>query len=514
MFDFRVGSCLMAPSIIVNHRIGRPARPYTGVPFQPTTRKHNMSEASLCFHTAVELAGMIRDKKVSAREVMEAHLAQIDRVNPKVNAIVTMDAEQALAQAGNADEALAKGEPCGILHGLPMGVKDLRPTKGMLTTYGSPIYKDHVPDTDAIIVEREKAAGAIIVGKTNTPEFGAGAQTFNEVFGATRNPYDLDKTCGGSSGGSAVALACGMLPLADGSDTGGSLRNPAAFCNIVGFRTSPGRVPAWPSGMGWWPISVQGPMARTVEDTALFLSAIAGPDARAPISIEEPGSRFLEPLERDFKEVSIAWSRNLGFLPVEPEITEVCDSRRDVFESLGCVVDDGEPDMRDANEIFQVLRAWRFGQEHAERLKNHRDKLKDTVIWNTEKGLALDGPTVARAEAGRTALYHRVREFMEKHEYLVLPVNPVAPFPADQPYITEIDGTKMESYIDWMIFCYAITITGLPAISVPCGFTQAGLPVGLQIVGRHNHDFEVLQLAHAFEQATRVGENRPALALG
>lgn len=464
---------------------------------------------------------MIREKEVSAREVMAAHLAQIERVNPQVNAIVTMDEGEALlAQAEAADQALATGQAIGQaigksigpLHGLPLGVKDLVLTRGMRTTFGSRIYADLVPEYDGLIVERERAAGAIILGKTNTPEFGAGAQTFNEVFGVTRNPYDLGKTCGGSSGGSAVALACGLLPLADGSDTGGSLRNPAAFCNVVGFRTSPGRVPVWPASLGWWGISVLGPMARTVGDAALFLAAIAGPDARSPISIEEPGSKFLAPLERDMKGVRVAWSRDLGFLPVEPEISQVCDSARGVFESLGCVVEDGEPDLRDANEIFQVLRAWRFGLEHGERLKNHRDQLKDTIIWNTEKGLALDGPTVARAEADRTALYHRVREFMEDHEFLVLPVSVVAPFPHDQPYITEINGTKMESYIDWMMSCYAITITGLPAISVPCGFTAAGLPVGLQIVGRHNHDFEVLQLAHAFEQATGVGQTRPAVA--
>ncbi|MCZ6558601.1 MAG: amidase [SAR324 cluster bacterium] len=473
-----------------------------------------MSDASLCFQSAVELTRMIRGKEVSAREVMEAHLARIEKVNPKVNAIVTMDAEGALEGADAADTALANGESLGILHGLPMGVKDLRPTKGMRTTYGSPLYADHVPGADAIIVERERATGAIIVGKTNTPEFGAGSQTFNTVFGATRNPYDLGMTCGGSSGGSAVALACNMLPLADGSDSGGSLRNPAAFCNVVGFRTSPGRVPVWPGNLGWWTISVLGPMARNVSDAALFLAAIAGPDARAPISIEEPGERFLEPLQREFKGVRVAFSRDLGILPVEPEVAEVCESGRKVLEALGCVVDDGHPDMHDADEIFQVLRAWQFSLEHGERLAKHRDQLKDTIIWNTETGLALNGPTVAKAEAARTAFYHRVREFLEDYEYLVLPVNPVAPFPVDQPYVTEINGQKMETYIDWMRFCYAITITGLPAISVPCGFTPQGLPVGLQIVGRHNRDFEVLQLAKAFEEATGHGSNRPDLAEG
>ena len=249
-----------------------------------------MSE--LCFLTATELAGRIRGGDLSCREVMEAHLAQIEAVNPTVNAIVELLPEQAMAQAAAADDALAGGADPGPLHGLPIAHKDLVETRGIRTTYGSPIYRDHVPDVDALIVERLRGAGAITIGKTNTPEFGAGSQTFNEVFGATRNPYDPTKTCGGSSGGAAVALACGMLPIADGSDTGGSLRNPAAFCNVVGFRTSPGRVPAWPNEVGWFPISVQGPMARTVADTALLLSAMAGPDPRSPIAIGEPGETF------------------------------------------------------------------------------------------------------------------------------------------------------------------------------------------------------------------------------
>ena len=352
-----------------------------------------------------------------------------------------------------------------------------------------------------------------MIGKTNTPEFGAGSQTFNEVFGATLNPYDLTKTCGGSSGGAAVSLACGMLPIADGSDTGGSLRNPANYCNVVGFRTSPGRVPVWPSEVGWFPISVQGPMARTVQDAALMLSAIAGPDDRSPISITQPGTRFLEPLARDFKGTRIAWSRDLGGLPVDPRVTTALDSQRNVFQDLGCTVEDAEPDFRDADECFQVWRAWRFAQQHAKHVKQHRDSLKETIIWNVEEGMKLTGPQIGRAEALRTALYHRVREFLEEYEYLILPVNQVPPFDVSQPYVTEINGTAMESYIDWMKSCYYITVTGLPAISVPCGFTPEGLPVGVQIVGRHQHDFEVLQLANAFEKATEFWKQRPAIAL-
>ena len=260
-----------------------------------------MSSPEICFLTATELTHRIRAKDISAREVMEAHLAQIDRVNPKVNAIVTLLPEQAMNQARAADNALNRGSEVGPLHGLPVAHKDLVNTKGIRTTFGSPIFQNFVPDQDALIVERLKQAGAITIGKTNTPEFGAGSQTYNEVFGETLNPYDNTKTCGGSSGGAAVALACGMVPIADGSDMGGSLRNPANFCNVVGFRTSPGRVPVWPALLGWFPISVQGPMARTVQDTALMLSAIAGPDPRSPIAVSEPGYLFSQSLERDFK---------------------------------------------------------------------------------------------------------------------------------------------------------------------------------------------------------------------
>jgi amidase len=465
----------------------------------------------MCFLTATELARRIRVKDLSAREVMEAHLAQIDRVNPKVNAIVTLLPELAMAQAKQADEALARGEETGPLHGLPIAHKDMVPTKGIRTTYGSRVFKDYVPDHDGLIVERLKNAGAITIGKTNTPEFGAGSQTFNEVFGATLNPYDTTKTCGGSSGGAAVALACGMLPIADGSDTGGSLRNPANFCNVVGFRTAPGRVPVWPTPLGWWGISVQGPMARTVQDTALMLSAIAGPDPRSPIAIAEPGNLFARPLGRDFKGARIAWSRDLGGIPVDTRITAVLDSQRSVFEALGCVIDDVTPDFSDAEEIFQVWRAWRMELVYGDHVRNRRELVKDTVIWNVEAGMKLTGPRLGQAEHKRTELYHRLRQFMEIYEFLVLPVSQVPPFDVTQPYITEINGIKMQTYIDWMKSCYYITVTGLPAISVPSGFTPEGLPVGLQIVGRHQDDFGVLQLAHAFEQATGHWKDRPSV---
>jgi amidase len=470
-----------------------------------------MSNPEICFLTATELVRRIRAKELSTREVMEAHLAQIERINPKVNAIVTLLPEKAIHQAIATDEGLAQGREVGPLHGLPVAHKDLVSTRGIRTTSGSLLFKDFIPDEDALIVERLKKAGVITIGKTNTPEFGAGSQTYNEVFGETLNPYDLSKTCGGSSGGAAVALACGMISIADGSDMGGSLRNPASFCNVVGFRPSPGRVPTWPDLVGWFPLTVEGPMARTVEDTALMLSVISGPDPRSPIAITEPGSLFARPLERDFKGVRVAWSRDLGGLPVDPRVTAVIEGQRHAFESLGCLVEDCEPDLTGADEIFKVWRAWRFELAFGELLQTHRDKLKDTVIWNIQEGMRLTGPQIGAAERRRTELYHRVRKFMETYEFLILPVSQMPPFDVNERWLTEINGVKMDTYIDWMKSCYYITVTGLPAISVPCGFTPEGLPVGVQIVGRHQDDLGVLQLAHAFEQATHFWKQRPAV---
>jgi amidase len=467
--------------------------------------------AELCFLTAIELTQRIRARSISCVEVMEAHLRQIERVNPQVNAIVTLAPEQALAQARAADAALRRSDAVGPLHGLPVAHKDLVQTKGMRTTSGSPIYADFVPDVDDLIVTRIRKAGAILIGKTNTPEFGAGSQTFNPVFGATRNPYDCTKTCGGSSGGAAVALACGMLPIADGSDTGGSLRNPASFCNVVGFRPSPGRVPHCSDRAAWQTLSVLGPMARTVADAALLLSAMAGPHPCSPIALQKPGAHFRQPLDRDFHGVRVAWSRTSGGLPVDPEVTAVLEQARPALETIGCIVEEVEPDFTGADEAFRVWRAWGYEQKLGELADTHRDRLKETILWEIERGRALTGPQIGRAERLRTALYHRMRRFMQTYEFLALPVVQVPPFPIEQPYVTEINGVPMETYIDWMRSCYYVSITGFPAISVPAGFTRDGLPVGLQLVGRHHNDFGVLQLAHAFEQATGHWRRRPPI---
>jgi amidase len=475
-----------------------------------------MNTRNYCFTDAAGLARLVRTRKMSATELMRAFIAQIERVNPKVNAIVTFLPDEALQEAKRLDRALARPRTArpGALAGLPIAYKDMIATRGIRTTYGSPIYRDHVPSADHVIVERLKAAGCITLGKTNTPEFAAGSQTFNKLFGATLNPYDTAKTCGGSSGGAAVAVACGMLPFADGSDLGASLRNPASFCNVVGFRPTPHRVPYYPADDAWQSLSVIGPLARTVRDAAQLLAAMAGPDARSPGSIAEPGSIFAKPLAREFRKTRVAWSRSLGGLPVDARVSAVLEAQRKTFSDLGCVVEEAEPDLAGADEAFHVLRAIGFVQKYGELVKTHRADMKDTVVWNIEEGLKLSGPRVARAMQLRSQVYQRMREFMTRYEFLLLPVSQVPPFPVTQPYVTEINGVKLDNYLDWMKTCYEITMTSHPAISVPAGFTndEPALPVGLQIVGRYRDDFGVLQLAHAFEQATGIYRRRPPLA--
>ena len=475
----------------------------------------------LAFLPARRLARLLRTRAVSAVEVVRAFIAQTEKVNPRVNAIVTFLPEAALAAARRIDARRRRGGELPILAGLPIAYKDMIATRGIRTTYGSPIYADNVPAEDHVLVERLTAAGTITIGKTNTPEFAAGSQTFNPVFGTTRNPWDLSRTCGGSSGGAAVAVACGMLPFADGSDLGGSLRNPGNFNNVVGFRPTPGRVPVYPATDAWATLSVLGPIARSVDDAAFLFSAMAGPDPRAPISIAEPGSRFAKPLARDFRKVRIAWWSSAGGrlagdedIPVDARVTAVLERARRVFESLGCIVEEAHPDLRGADEVFRVLRALGFVQRCGPLLEKHRSRMKDTVVWNVEEGMKLDGPRIARAMSLRSELYRRMREFMERYEFLCLPVNQVPPFPASEPYVTEINGVKLATYIDWMKTAYYVTVTSHPAISVPAGFTDDDppLPVGLQIVGRHREDFAVLQAAHAFERETRFGARRPPVA--
>ena len=463
--------------------------------------------------SATDLRKLISTRETSAREVLEAHLQQIERVNGTVNAIVTLDAERATQWSLEADEHQAAGGDLGVLHGLPIVHKDLFSTAGMRTTFGSPIYKNHVPDADELIIQRLRAAGAISIGKSNTPEFGAGSQTFNEVFGATRNPYDLEKTCGGSSGGAAVALATRMVPIADGSDMGGSLRNPASFCNVVGFRPSTGRVPTWPSDNAWFSFGVQGPMARTVQDVSLMLAATAGPDRRVPLSIMESGEQFLEPLDIDLRGKRVAFAPTLGGLPVCHEVRNVIENQRQVFTELGCEVVDACLDFERADEVFKILRAFRFAMKFGGLVDEHRALMKETVLWNIAEGQKLSGEDIANAQRWRTELFNKAVDFFDQFDFLVGPVSQVAAFNVEEEFVSEIEGTQFATYIDWMQSCYFVTATGMPAISVPAGFTTNGLPVGIQIIGGYRRDLEVLKIANAFELATNVSAEAPEMAL-
>ncbi len=470
----------------------------------------------LCANDALTLAGLLRRREASAREVATAHIDRIEALDGPVNAVVTRCFDRALARAAEADDALARGEVPGLLHGLPVAHKDLAETAGVRTTYGSPLFSGHVPDFDALVVERMSAAGAISLGKTNTPEFGAGSHTVNPVFGATRNPYDLSRSAGGSSGGAAAALAARMICLADGSDLGGSLRNPASFCNVVGLRPSPGRVPRWPPGDVADTFSVDGPMARTVADVALLLAVLSGPDPRVPFSLDTPAPVLAEPaqvvdlLARDMRGVRVAWSADLG-LPVDPAVRSALAPARQVLVDLGCEVTDAAPDLSGADETFRAWRAFRFATAYAPLLREHRDQLGPNVAWNIERGLELTTGELSSATALRAALAERVGEFFATAEVLACPVSQVPPFDVTSDWVHEIDGVPQRTYLDWMASSYLISATGLPAISVPAGFTPDGLPVGLQLVGRWRADWPLLGVAHAFEAATGHANRAPAL---
>ncbi|HXU91638.1 MAG TPA: amidase family protein [Methylomirabilota bacterium] len=472
-----------------------------------------MNAEELCFTPAAKLVSLFARGTLTPLDVMQAVLDRIERVNPMVNAYCTVAAEQALDAAKKATRGRRQRGGLGPLHGVPVSIKDLTPTKGIRTTWGSRIYEHHVPTEDALVVERLKAAGAIVVGKTNTPEFGAGANTFNDVFGVTRNPWNLALTCGGSTGGGAVALATGMGPLAQGSDLGGSLRLPASFCGVVGFRTSPGCVPVHPTVLAWDPWSVQGPMARTVGDVALMLSAIAGPDARAPISYPIDTRALLAAVRRpSLKGVRVAWGGDLGVTPVDAEVDAISRAGAEVFRRLGARLDAAHPDYSGLEEIVQTSRGASMVARHADKLPKWREQMQENLVKNVEQGLRLTPSDIGRAERLRTEVWHRVREFQERYDLILTPTAPVPPFPLElRSGPAEINGTPMRNYIQWALTTYAFTVVGVPAMSVPCGFTRSGLPVGLQIAGRWRDEVGVLRAAAAFEAAQPWADRRPAI---
>ena len=464
------------------------------------------------YSTAREMVAAVAAKEISARELLDLHLARIADTNPDVNAVVSLDEERARAGAAEADERLARGEPVGPLHGLPHAFKDTHEVAGWRTTFGSPLRENYVPKRDDLVAERIRGAGVVTIGKTNVPEWAAGSHTFNPIFGTTRNPYDLTRSAGGSSGGAAAALASGMVPLADGSDMGGSLRNPASFNNVVGLRPSPGRVPSWPTTNAWELTSVGGPMARNVEDLALLLSVLAGPSRRAPLSLETPGSVFAPPVHGDLTGVRVALSVDLGgAFQVDHAVADVVRAQAAVFEAHGAGVEDAHPVLHSADAAFRTLRAWVFQYRFRTLLEKRPDGFKPSLRDNIQLGADLTGGDVAKAYQQLTSIQDRMRAFFEIYDVLALPVNQVPPFSADEEYPATINGEPQATYLDWMRSAYLITVTGCPAISVPAGFTPEGWPVGIQLVGPARGERRLLEVARAFEQATRVGDRRPTI---
>jgi amidase len=452
--------------------------------------------------TARAQAAAVRDGEVSARELLELHLARIAERNPELNAIVSLDEDRARAAAAAADEAYVNGAFVGPLHGLPFAVKDTHALRGWRTTYGSPIHADSVADHDDLLVERIREAGAVFVGKTNVPEFAAGSHTFNPVFGVTRNPVDPSRSAGGSSGGAACALRSGMVPLADGSDMGGSLRNPASFCGVVGMRPSLGRVPEWPLYNQWETTSVGGPMARNVGDLALLLSVIAGPDPRAPQALGDPGIAFAPPLEpAPLAGLRVACTVDLGgALVVDHDVADVVRATAARLSDAGAAVSEAHPDLTLADDTFRTLRAWHFQAKLGPLLAQHPTSFKPSLEANIRAGESLTGADVARAYAQRTSLSETMRLFFEQYDVLLLPTSQVPPFPVEQEFPETINGQEMPDYLAWMRSAYFITVTGCPAMSLPAGTTADGLPVGVQLVARHGSDRRLLEVAAAVEE--------------
>jgi amidase len=465
--------------------------------------------ADLTELSAVAQRDLVRRREVSARELLAAHVERIEAVNHAVNAVVAFDPAPAAERAAAIDAAIAREEDVGALAGLVTAHKDLTETAAFPTTYGSPVFAGFRPPSDSLLVARMAAAGALAVGKTNTPEFGAGSHTFNPVHGVTRNPYDLARSAGGSSGGAAAALACGMVATADGSDMGGSLRNPAAWNNVVGFRPSPRVVPSVIGANPWLPLAVAGPMGRTVADVALLLSVIGRPDERDPLARAIDLPAHLDPPPGRLR---VAWSSDLGGLPVEPEQRTRLAAVRDVVADLGWELAEDEPDLDGADDCFATLRAWQFATGSTGQLGARASEVKSVIQEEMVRGRALSPQQITDALTHLGVLWRRSVRFFDRYDLLLAPVTQLGPFPAEEEYPRHIDGHHLGWYTDWMRACSRVTVLGAPALSLPAGFDDAGRPVGIQLVGRPGADVEVLRAATAMEAATGHGHRRPDLA--
>jgi amidase len=455
---------------------------------------------------------MIRDEKITPVEVADSFLDRIGKINPLINAYCTVAADSALEAAKHKGKELSGGKPPGPLCGLPVAIKDVTLTKGIRTTFGSTLYKDYVPDIDSLTVERLKEAGAIIIGKTNTPEFAAGGATYNDLFGPTSTPWNTKYNSGGSSGGSAAAVAAGLCALAGGNDLGGSLRIPASFCGIVGLRPSPGRVPGYPNDLNWDTMSLEGPMARSVADLALMLDVLSGPDKRSPVALLPKESSFFESVKnREKRTIKVAWSDNLNLTPVDEEVLAIARASINILRDLGWTVVEETPDFSGLQKTAAVLRGVRYGALYQDKLDNPEfiEKVNPNIINNTRQGLALSAAEIAGAERHRSQLWQHMLEFYSRYDLIITPTVPVKPFLANTAYPTEINGKPMESYIDWIMLTYAFSVTGLPAISLPCGWTHDGFPVGLQIAGKPAGERELLIAAACYEEANPWLHKRP-----
>ncbi|KGJ77464.1 amidase [Cryobacterium roopkundense] len=462
--------------------------------------------------SASDVSRLIRARELSAREALEAHMDQIDRVNPRINAIVTLDRAGAARQAEAADALTRSGAVLPPLHGVPMTHKDTHSTAGLRTTFGSPLFADNVPDHDDLIVARFKAAGVVTTGKSNVPEFAAGSHTFNEVFGTTTNPYDPRLSAGGSSGGVAAALAARIQSIGDGSDMGGSLRIPASFCNVVGFRPSLGMIPLAPSRNAWGWLARTGPMAREVTDVALAMSVLTGTDASTPFHCPVPASSFREPLERDLTGLRIGWSPDFGLgIPVQKEVLRVLEGQLRVFEDLGAIVEEASPDLRDADVVFDTVRSLDFALAYGDLVADHAEDIKAEVRWNVARGLALTGADVVESALARTRLAAATRHFFTRFDVFASPAAQLLPFDASWRYPRTVKGIEFDTYLEWMRSACVVSAMGIPALCMPAGFSDSGLPVGMQLAMNHGRDVNLLQVGFAYEQATHHARRAPEL---